>query len=205
MKSIQNLIPDLAVISTMCDVSKPATSGLIFMKNTVEVINQRRHTNSRLTAISLFKVKYKSGDIYFAVCKCNCGNECKVRVSYIISGSTLSCGCKAHENLIKRNTKWSNNNRHIGGIYRGMVSRCYDKLHPSYKTYGGNGVKVCDEWLNDYQSFVDWCNANGWQRGYDLDKDTKGDGYLYSPDTCCFVEMHINRSYQPKWKTKKRK
>ena len=39
--------------------------------------------------------------------------------------------------------------------YRCMKSRCYREKDPSYKYYGGRGIKVCDEW-HDIQNFEAW-------------------------------------------------
>lgn len=38
--------------------------------------------------------------------------------------------------------------------YSHMVSRCYDSRHNAYANYGGRGIKVCDEWLNDFWAFA---------------------------------------------------
>lgn len=37
-----------------------------------------------------------------------------------------------------------------------MVNRCYDPKHKEYGYYGGLGIIVCEEWLNDRGSFLDW-------------------------------------------------
>ena len=34
-----------------------------------------------------------------------------------------------------------------------MKQRCYNHNNPSYNYYGGIGIKVCDEWLNDFRQF----------------------------------------------------
>jgi hypothetical protein len=70
--------------------------------------------------------------------------------------------------------------------------RCHNKKYPAYHYYGGRGVKVCLEWRRDYQKFLDWALANGWKKGLQLDKDIKGNGMLYGPDTCVFVTPKEN-------------
>lgn len=40
-------------------------------------------------------------------------------------------------------------------IYWNMVRRCYDSTNHHYPNYGARGIKVCDEWLNDYRAFKD--------------------------------------------------
>lgn len=83
--------------------------------------------------------------------------------------------------------------RKLNNVYHSMMSRCYNKNTRMYKFYGGRGVIVCEEWKNDYQKFLDWALGNGWKEGVELDKDTKGDGMLYSPETCCFVTSKKNQ------------
>jgi hypothetical protein len=78
----------------------------------------------------------------------------------------------------------------------GMISRCYNPKNQRYRAYGARGVRVCREWLNSYQSFLDWALANGWQKGLQLDKDIKGNGMLYSPKKCCFVTKEVNMRHQ---------
>lgn len=73
-----------------------------------------------------------------------------------------------------------------------MKARCYNPNNPRYDRYGGRGVSVCDEWLNDFKSYYDWCIENGWEEGLQVDKDIKGDGLLYSPQTCLIVTNKQN-------------
>ena len=51
---------------------------------------------------------------------------------------------------------------------------------------------VSDEWKNDFKSFYDWCMANGWRRGLEIDKDIKGNGLIYSSEMCCIVTRKEN-------------
>lgn len=73
-----------------------------------------------------------------------------------------------------------------------MKSRCYNVNNPKYSLYGGKGVTVCIEWLNDFKAYYDWCIDNGWEDGMQVDKDIKGTGFLYSPETCIIVTNKEN-------------
>lgn len=74
--------------------------------------------------------------------------------------------------------------------YKHIKERCYNPNSKSYHRYGGRGIKMCDEWLNDYQLFEDWCLSHGFQEGLAIDRiDNDGN---YSPDNCRFVTLKEN-------------
>ena len=57
----------------------------------------------------------------------------------------------------------------IHKIYMSMLKRCSgDTLR--FKSYSKLGIKVCDEWLNDYQKFEDWSLSHGYADGLCLDR-----------------------------------
>ena len=61
-----------------------------------------------------------------------------------------------------------------------------------YADYGGRGIKICQEWLNDNRSFFEWAIKNGWKDGLYIDrKDNDKD---YSPDNCRFVTRDVNNN-----------
>jgi len=67
----------------------------------------------------------------------------------------------------------------------GMKSRCYAESHIEFNHYGGRGIRMHQEWLDNPKSFYEWALANGWEKGLwfdriDVDKN-------YSPDNCRFV------------------
>ena len=92
----------------------------------------------------------------------------------------------------KHNLKYKGNIKKIYNCYRSMLQRCYDKGFINYKYYGGKGITVCDNWKNDYNLFLNWAKSNGWAEGMQLDKDIKGNGMIYSPETCCFINRKEN-------------
>ena len=74
-------------------------------------------------------------------------------------------------------------------IREGMLSRCNNPNSPSYKHYGGRGIKVCDDWHNPVK-FIDWAIANGYKEGLKIDRiDNNGN---YEPNNCRWTTMKVN-------------
>lgn len=90
-------------------------------------------------------------------------------------------------------------NSKLGKTWEGMIARCYDENSPSYHLYGARGVYVCDRWLEFSKFEEDAIKLAGWidfdKRGdtkLALDKDKLGNGFVYSPETCCWLTHHDN-------------
>jgi len=68
-------------------------------------------------------------------------------------------------------------------VWTEIKQRCLYQLHRRYGDYGGRGVKICDEWKNDFKVFYDWCILNGYKPGLSIDRypDNNGD---YKPSNC---------------------
>lgn len=61
------------------------------------------------------------------------------------------------------------------------------KTNADYVYYGGRGICICDEWLNDFQVFCDWALSSNYKDNLTIDRmNTDGD---YSPDNCRWVSM----------------
>ena len=86
-------------------------------------------------------------------------------------------------------------NHPLGKTWEGMMARCYDTNSPSYPNYGGAGVQVCSRWLQFENFAADAVNLPGYRDGRRaeggerlvLDKDQRGRGKLYSPESCMWL------------------
>jgi len=82
----------------------------------------------------------------------------------------------------------------VYSIWNKMIKRCYSsKLHDKEPSY--IGCRVCKEWMC-FQTFANWYENNYYEINGEksqIDKDilVKGNR-IYSPDTCVFVNHHIN-------------
>ena len=155
----------------------------------IEQIQDKVHEGSWLRPI---KFDSKKNQPRRVICKCKCGKEVSVVVALLINGNTLSCGCYKRSLPKNLNTKYTPYIKRLYGIWYSMIMRCYNEKFDNYRYYGGRGVIVCDEWKNDYQAFLDWSLANGYADDLEIDKDIKGDGKIYSPETCQWVTRKKN-------------
>ena len=127
---------------------------------------------------------YDHKKVPYVNAKCCCGIEKPVQWKNLKAGKTTNCGCR------NRLTHWAK--EPLYRIWKAIKTRCYKETHHKYKHYGGKGVTMCEEWKNSYVPFRDWCLANGWEKGLEVDKDKKGDGMVYSPENCTILTHKEN-------------
>ena len=91
-------------------------------------------------------------------CICNCGQEVVVRGYSLTGGTTKSCGCYSRDASAARKLKHGHARRGAVAaefdIWCGMKQRCYDPNCQAYLYYGGQGIKICERWLADFQNFL---------------------------------------------------
>lgn len=72
-------------------------------------------------------------------------------------------------------------NKRLRKIWESMHERCGYERHPHFKSYGGRGISVCDEW-KEYIPFAKWAFRNGYDNTLTLDRiDFDGS---YEPSNC---------------------
>lgn len=62
-------------------------------------------------------------------------------------------------------------------IYLNMKSRCYYVKNPRYKNYGARGIKICEEWLNDFLVFKEWAIKSGYSDNLTIDRKNVNGNY----------------------------
>jgi hypothetical protein len=113
-------------------------------------------------------------------CKCECGRAISVNGTDLRRG-TKSCGCLQRISASERLTKHGKCGTRIYRIWKGIIVRCTNSKHHSYKHYGAKGITVCEEWRN-FEEFLKWSVANGYNDTLSIDRIDNSEGYC--PSNC---------------------
>lgn len=140
-------------------------------------------TGKRYGKLTVIERIYKTGNKRtFWRCKCDCGKETVVSASHLKDGHTKSCGCLHRELAKELHTEHGQSGTRLYNIYMLMKRRTGDERDKEYKDYGGRGIKICDEWENDFNAFYNWSINNGYSEDLTIDRINVNKNY--SPDNC---------------------
>ncbi|RUR69042.1 hypothetical protein EJP67_18450 [Variovorax guangxiensis] len=92
------------------------------------------------------------------VCRCECGTQKVVRLASLREGTTVSCGCFHRQQVKATISKMAKTHGQsktaVYHVWQGMKRRCGNPADKNYHRYGARGIKVCAEWLDDFEAFA---------------------------------------------------
>ena len=128
-------------------------------------------------------------------CECDCGGTKLVSSSDLRKNHTKSCGCLLAEQTLQMTTHNKSHTR-LYSIWRNMKQRCGNPRNPRYKDYGGRGIKICDEWSTDFETFYNWSIANGYSDELSIDRIDNDNGYF--PINCRWATAQMQANNKRK-------
>ena len=91
------------------------------------------------------------------LCTCCCGTEKAVSRDKLVTGKTRSCGCYARSiphSQLKHGASAGGRCTKEYSAWRGAKDRCYNPNYRAFHRYGGRGVTVASEWIDDFEAFL---------------------------------------------------
>ena len=139
------------------------------------------HIGEKYGKLTIIKRLENVGYHKYYLCQCDCGSQKRVRYQHLKDGKIKSCTCIRKAMITTHNMCHTR----LNNIWRSMKQRCLNIKNTGYSYYGGRGIKICDEWLNDFQAFYNWAINNGYEEHLTLDRiNTNGN---YEPSNCRWV------------------
>lgn len=131
----------------------------------------------------------RSGSVVW-LCECDCGTRKRISAQCLKSGRVLSCGCYNKEKDLRHGLSHTR----LHHAWESLIDRCTNPNSKEYPNYGGRGIKVCNEWLNSFEAFMDWAYRNGFDETAPRGKctidriDVNGN---YEPSNCRWTDMKV--------------
>lgn len=136
------------------------------------------HPGQIFSELTVIREAGKNNSGRYVLCECTCGKSTEVKVSFLVSGNTKSCG---HLRKVSHTIKHARSGKGdpTYNTWRAVVSRCTKKYDWSWDRYGAVGITVCDRWL-DFSNFLD--DMGDRPKGMTIDRIDNSKGYF--PGNC---------------------
>jgi hypothetical protein len=86
----------------------------------------------------------------------------------------------------QRNVNLPKKRHPLYGRWSKLISLTTNKYNEDYHTYGGKGIKMCDEWRLNFSNFLLWAIKNGYKEELVICRKNKNKDF--NPDNCFFAE-----------------
>ena len=137
----------------------------------------------------------------FGIYKCGfCGTEFRTCTYMVTAKHIVSCGCYRKEQARKATSTHGNTKSKLYRSWAGAKARVTNKNSDNFMDYGGRGISMCNEWLNNFEKFQEWAYSVGYieetHKKLSLDRiDVNGD---YYPENCRWTTRTIQNRNQTK-------
>lgn len=135
-------------------------------------------------------------------CRCDCGQEKRVRIDGLQIGRSQSCGCLMREQKAAMKYKHGGCDWRHGKLlpewraWKDMRARCSNPNRENYPNYGGRGIKVCERWQkfeNFYADMGPRPKAIVRVRSkYSIER--RDNGGNYTPENCYWATVSVQNS-----------
>ena len=149
--------------------------------------------------LSVCDVRCKDGHKLYNVECIVCGQKSKKVLREIYRPKI--CNHKFLGRKCVESANWNWDNKRLKRIFCGMKRRCYNSNSKDYNRYGGAGIKIFQEWIENPKLFENWALDNGYEDSLTIDRiDPTKD---YCPENCRWItfEENARRSGKVNWVT----
>lgn len=138
--------------------------------------------------VYLYDTEYKRGKRHAMFICPICERAFEATIDNVKRGNTFACGCLKYKHGLYGSIlyiKWNS-----------IKNRCYNPNTPNYNRYGGRGIRICDQWIDDPESFIRYIKElpNCGKPGYSLDRINNNGNY--EPDNLRWAtatQQQLNR------------
>ncbi len=112
------------------------------------------------------------------ICKCTCGELKETTRKLLISKKVTRCDACVTTNGSRKKTHGDSKDT-LYSRWRSIKARVGNPNHEAYKNYGGRGITISEEFVNDFTAFRDYVQKlpNYGVVGYELDRRDNDGNY----------------------------